>query len=181
MHCGWGQEYAQGASRLHCAWRRSNPTEQALHTILEARGHGQYVGNFLQVHTKFKGWWGEGDTIFHIDSKAVTHTPGTEDEYGSCFGFGSQYAYGCFGHIQDDKGDNRMYRWYLVNPVRFGNSLKVEIQDQRAEGSYTFNQQAPSRDDYTSVAFWYQMEPHAPITLQPFAERTAPSHAAEYK
>ena len=176
-----GQEFAQEASRLHCTWRRSNPTQEALHTILEVRGHGHYVGNFLQVHTKFKGWWGEGDTIFHIDDKAITHTPGTEDEYGSCFGFGSLYAYGCFGHIQDEQGDSRMYRWYLVNPVRFARSLKVEIQDQRAEGNYSFERQTPSRDDYTSVAFWYQTEPHAPITLQPFAERTALSHAAEYK
>jgi hypothetical protein len=39
----------------------------------------------------------------------------------------------------------------------------------------------PSRDDYTSVAFWYQAEPHQPFALQPFSERTAPSRAAEYK
>jgi hypothetical protein len=68
-----------------------------------------------------------------------------------------------------------MYRWYLANPVRFQQSLKVEIQNQRYEKG-----QIPSRDDYTSVAFWYQEEPHRPFTLPPFAERVAPSKAVEH-
>ena len=176
-----GAEFARERSRLHATWRRSNPTEKAVHTILAAKGRGHYVGNFLQVHTQFKGWWGEGDTIFHIDGKTITHTPGTEDEYGSCFGFGSLYAFPSLGHIQDDHGDNRMYRWYLTDPVRFSKSLTIEIQNQHAEGAYSFDQQVLAADDYTSVAFWYQTEPHQSISLPSFAERTAPSRAAAHK
>ena len=59
-------------------------------------------------------------------------------------------------------------------PIRFRQSLKVEIQNQRAD-----NGQIPSRDDYASVAFWYQDEAR-PVTLAPFAQRAAPSQAAEY-
>ena len=66
-----------------------------------------------------------------------------------------------------------MYRWYLANPVRFQHSLKVEIQDIRDFG--------PGADDFTSVAFWYQEEPHQSFSLPPFAERTAPSRAREKK
>jgi hypothetical protein len=106
----------------------------------------------------------------------MTHTPGTEDEYGSCWGFEHKYSYLYSGYIQMDKEDHRMYRWYLANPVRFQRSLKVEIQNQRYDKG-----QIPSRDDYTSVAFWYQEEPHRPFPLQPFADRTAPSKAADYK
>jgi hypothetical protein len=36
-------------------------------------------------------------------------------------------------------------------------------------------------EDYTSVAFWYQEEPHQAFTLPPFAERTAPSKAGDKK
>jgi hypothetical protein len=79
--------YATEKSRLHCTWRRSNPVEGGPHNLLEARGRGHYVGNVLQVHTKWGGWWGEGDAIFHLDEKTITHTPGTEDEYGACWGF----------------------------------------------------------------------------------------------
>ena len=178
----YGIDYEQGPafageqSRLHCAWRRSNPVKDGLHTILEARGRGHYVGNVLQVFSRFNGWWGEGDTIFHLDGKPMTHTPGTEDEYGSCWGFEHTYSYLYSGYLQNEKGTNRMYRWYVANPVRFQQSLNVEIQNQRYE-----NGQVPSRDDYTSVAFWYQEEPHQPFPLQPFRERVAPSDAAAYK
>lgn len=171
-----GQEFAREKSRLHGAWRRSNPTKESMHTILEVRGRGQYVGNFLQVYSRFEGWWGEGDTLFHPDGKATTHTPGTEDEYGSCWGFGKLFQNAYCGYLENTKGQNRMYRWYLANPIRFQQSLKVEIQNQRYEKG-----QIPSRDDYTSMAFWYQEEPHRPVVLQPFAERTAPSRAVEYK
>ena len=87
-----GAAFAQEKSRLHCAWHRSNPVKNGLHTLLDARGRGHYVGGFLQVHTQFRGWRGEGDTIFELDGQPMTHTPGTEDEYGSCWGFEHTYS-----------------------------------------------------------------------------------------
>jgi len=168
--------FASEKSRLHVAWSRSNPTRGGMHQLLETTGKGQYIGNFLQVNTKYEGWWGEGDTIFHVDGKALTHTPGTEDEYGSCWGFEHTYSYVYSGYIQMDEGKNRMYRWYIANPVRFQKSLEVEIQNQRADGGA----QVPSRDDYTSVAFWYQEGAHPAPALPPYAERVAPSRGAEY-
>lgn len=176
-------EFRNVKSRLHATFRRSNPTPaDSLHTLLIARGQGQYVGNYLQVNTKYQGWWGEGDTIFTVDGKKVTHTPGTEDEYGSTWGFGSTYAYAYYGHLLSENGKNRMYRWYISDPVRFTKSLMVQIQNQHLvhepapqghAGSVA--EQQPSHDDYISVAFWYQVEPHERLTLQPYSERIAPS------
>ena len=163
--------FAAEKGRLCCTWRRSNPVKEGLHTILETRGHGHYVGNFLYVKTLFKGWWGEGDTIFQRDGRSITHTPGTEDEYGSCWGFGKTFAAAYCGYIEDDHGKNRMYRWYARNPVRFREALKVQIQNQHDNGS-----PAPG-DDYTSVAFWYQERPIPALTLAPYAERVAASRA----
>jgi hypothetical protein len=172
-----GPAFAQEKSRLHCEWHRSNPVGNGLHTLLETRGRGHYVGNFLQVHTEFGGWWGEGDTIFQLDGQAMTHTPGTEDEYGSCWGFGHTYSYLYSGCLQMERGDNRMYRWYIANPVRFQQSLKVQIQNQHANDRPT----TADADDYTSVAFWYQENPHPSFTLQSFLERTAPTRAGGTK
>ncbi|MGA2865162.1 MAG: glycoside hydrolase family 172 protein [Verrucomicrobiota bacterium] len=169
------KRYASEQSRLHCAWKRSNPVKQGLHTVLEARGRGQYVGNFLQVHTRFAGWWGEGDTIFDLDGQRITHSPGTEDEYGSCWGFEHTYSYLYSGYLQMERGDHRMYRWYLANPVRFQKSLKVELQNQHQNGRPT----TTDADDYTSVAFWYQERPHQRPGLAPFAERVAPAEAVK--
>ena len=184
-----GQQYAGEKSRFQCAWRRSNPVQggapplelqanqtggktniNTRHTILDVQGHGHYVGNFLHVFTRSAGWWGEGVTIFHVDGRTMIHTPGTEDEYGSCWCFGGTFSYPYCGYLQNDKGSNRMYRWYIVNPVRFRKSLKVEIQDIRNFG--------PGSDDFTSVAYWYQDEPYQKVPLQSFAERTAPSKAS---
>ena len=116
----------------------SGPTlhDDGLHTILDVHGSGHYVGNFLQVFTRYAGWWGEGDTIFDLDGKTMTHTPGTEDEYGSCWEFGHTFSYMYAGYIQNEAGKNRMYRWYVTNPVRFQKSLKVVIQNQRNEGRH---------------------------------------------
>lgn len=176
IDCDSDTAYATEKSRLHAAYNRSNPTRDGLHRLLEVTGRGQYIGNFLQVATKYQGWWGEGDTIFHVDGKPWTHTPGTEDEYGACWGFAHTYSYIYSGYIQMEEGQNRMYRWYLANPVRFQKSLAVEIQNQRAEGGG----QVPSHDDYTSVAFWYQEGAHPAPPLPAYAERMAPNRSGEY-
>ncbi len=72
-----------------------------------------------------------------------------------------------------ERGDNRMYRWYIANPARFQQSLEVQIQNQHQNGTPTTS----DADDYTSVAFWYQENPHPAFRLQSFLERTAPSRA----
>jgi len=168
--------YAKENSRLHCEWRRSNPVTNGLHTIMETQGRGQYVGCILQVASKSHGvWFGEGDAIFHLDGQTFGHTPGTEDEFGSCWEdsnwriFSSLYC----GHTLNENGVNRMYRRYVANPVRFQQSLKVEIQNQHDNGTPTTS----DADDYTTVAFWYQAGPHKVNALLSFKERTVESFA----
>lgn len=177
----WGLDYEQDSvnshepSRLHVVWSRSNPTRNALHGIVDISGRGHYVGNILQVNTKYEGWWGEGDTLFQVDGHAYTHSPGSEDEYGSAWGFDRPYSYLYSGYLEMQQDRNRMYRWYLANPVRFQNHLTVTIQDQRFQ-----NGQVDSQDDFTSIAFWYQEKAHGVPALPPFRERTAPSHISPY-
>jgi len=175
-----GLAYAQEKSRLHAEWRRSNPVEKGLHTILDVQGRGQYVGGFLQVTSRNSGiWFGEGDTVFTVDGEAMTHSPGTEDEYGSCWKdphwrtFSHLYS----GHILNEKGVNRMYRWYLTNPVRFQHSLKVQIQNQHDNGTPT----TTDADDYTTIAFWYQEGAGQTVSLPSSAVRTAPSFSTQSK
>jgi Protein of unknown function (DUF2961) len=186
----WGIDYeknpalAHETSRLHAAWGRSNPVRNGLHEMLNVTGKGQYIGNFLQVNANSDGWWGEGDTLFTVDGDEVPHSRGTEDEYGSTWGFGHTYSFLYSGYIQMDELKNRMYRWYLANPIRFQKSLHVAIQNQRIHGGPfkdlqdALNHQENSDDDYTSVAFWYQEGTHAAPAILPFAERVANSRRA---
>ena len=57
-----------------------------------------------------------------------------------------------------------LYRWHIMDPVRFEQDLRVTIQalGWRADGRYL-----PLRDDIASVAYWYQAEPHAPFPALP--------------
>jgi hypothetical protein len=164
-------DFAAEKSRLHCEWRRSNPVQKGLHTILEAKGRGQYVGSILQAVSMVRNvWFGEGDTIFHLDGNEFIHTPGTEDEYGSCWEdsnwrtFSAHYC----GHPLNENGVNRMYRWYVANPVRFQKGLKVEIQNQHQNGTATSH----DADDYISLAFWYQEGAQKVSPLPNFQKRT---------
>lgn len=57
-----------------------------------------------------------------------------------------------------------LYRWHITDPVRFQQDLKVTMQalGWQSEGRYL-----PLSDDISSVAFWYQTEPHSPYPELP--------------
>ena len=66
----------------------------------------------------------------------------------------------------DGKAGNRhgLYRFHIMDPVRFGKNLKVTMQaiGWRSEGRYL-----PLQDDIASVAYWNQAEPHKPFPALP--------------
>ena len=57
-----------------------------------------------------------------------------------------------------------MYRWHVMDPVRFAKDLRVTIQGLgwRSGGRYL-----PLQDDIASVACWYQELPTAPFPPLP--------------
>jgi len=57
-----------------------------------------------------------------------------------------------------------LYRWHIMDPVRFKKDLKVTIQDLgwRLDGRYL-----PQHSDIAATTFWYQAEPHAPFQKLP--------------
>ena len=61
-----------------------------------------------------------------------------------------------------------MYRWHVMDPIRFAEKLRVTIQalGWRAplEGQKRY---LPLQDDIASTALWYQSEPHAPFPVLP--------------
>ena len=62
-----------------------------------------------------------------------------------------------------------LYRWHIADPVRFDKDLKVTIQ---ALGWQSGGRYLPLEDTISSVAYWYQSEPHAPFPpLPPVSER----------
>ncbi len=172
---------------FHAQWRRSNPVvSKEVHTLLDGvRGQGQYVGTYLAWGTHNNDWWGEGEIKFYLDGDREWPTicgTGTEDYFGGAWNFEHPKGqYGIFStpflgmpqviqpdglyHSQQRFG---LYRWHVMDPIRFKEDLMVTIQDlgyrSPLEGKGRF---FARQDDIASTAFWYQAEPHTPFPVLP--------------
>lgn len=168
---------------LHTQWRRSNPLPYKHdHTILDGvRGHGHYVGTYLAWGVNNNNWWGEGEIKFFMDGDDPFPTicgTGTEDYFGGAWNFEHPRGqYGVFSTpysgmpqvitpdgLYSSQQRFGMYRWHIVDPIRFQQDLRVTIQalGWRSEGRFL-----PLQDDIASTAFWYQSEPHAAFPALP--------------
>lgn len=172
---------------FHAQFRRSNPLPyKEVYTIVDGiRGWGQYVGTYMCWGVNNNGWWGEGEIKFFMDGDSKFPTicgTGTEDYFCGSYCFlvadengKSQYrefttAYTGMPQVLRPDGVYQantrfgLYRWHIMDPVRFEKDLKVTMQalGWRSGGRYL-----PLQDDISSVAFWYQTEPHAPFPKLP--------------
>lgn len=162
-------EIPDGAAYLHAQWRRSMTTRQhPEHVILDGiKGRGHYVGTFMAWTQFSDGWWGEGEIKFFLDGDTDFPTicgTGTEDYFGGAWGFGGETFSTAFlgyplyqrepGHVPK----HGLYRWHIMDPIRFRTDLKVTIQ---ALGWWPNHKYEPLTDDIASVGYWYQTEPHA--------------------
>ena len=229
-----------GLGRFHAQWRREQPkamSDQDLlnevyefgglnvdgkenYTILEAEGHGHYVGCLFSVYNLRRSplwdWYGEGDDMIFVDGEPgfaapdsrresnvpgeptganiaprpesvpgannawppTLHGTGTED-YFNCAWCPTQIYHGPYHGVIAGGGKNwtdpvTVYRFHIEDPIVFKKQIRVTIEHGHA------NRRG---DDLSSVAFWYQAEPHLvfppllpieqrlPIFRKPFERR----------
>ncbi len=172
------------AAYFHAQFRRVNPLPYKQDYVLvdSIAGKGQYVGTYMAYGAHHNGWWGEGEIKFFIDGDKDYPTingTGTEDYFCGAYDFDTrkknaagveevnytEYSTPYVGLHQVIKGDGHyeiaqrfgMYRWHIMDPIRFEKNLKVTIQalGWRSEGRYL-----PLQDDIASTVYWYQSEPH---------------------
>ncbi|MBX3119291.1 MAG: DUF2961 domain-containing protein [Fimbriimonadaceae bacterium] len=187
----YDQPQAEDVARFHCQWRRVHKTEGWLkeklnneniwdvwsrkpnitgddnYVILDAEGSGIYVGCVLSIDVfKRQGndWYGEGDDMIFVDGEPWPprlHGTGTEDYFNMAFCPQTEYCAPYHGLTLYSgnsnwpwKGRNGMYRFHIEDPIRFYKSIRVTIESGHANKLY---------NDYSSAAFWYQLEPHKPF------------------
>lgn len=163
-------EVPEDCAYFHAQFRRVNPLPYGqVYTILDGvRGRGQYVGTYLAWGVHNTGWWGEGEIKFYLDGDRDFPTicgTGTEDYFCGSYNFdvGGRFTEYCTPYagmprvIRPDgtyQSQERfsLYRWHIMDPIRFTSDLKVTIQalGWRSGGRYL-----PLQDDIASVAFWY--------------------------
>jgi hypothetical protein len=170
------------AAYFHAQWRRSQTTRaKPEHTILDGvQGKGHYVGTFLAWSQFSSGWWGEGEIKFFLDNDQEYPTicgTGTEDYFGGAWGFGGEtYSTPFLGYPLSRKEPGEppkhgLYRWHILDPIRFEKHLRVTIQ---ALGWWLNKKYQPLTDDIASVAYWYQTEPHSQYPPFPSLEERWP-------
>jgi hypothetical protein len=196
----YDRPHAPDVARFHAQWRREAETEGWLterlnsenikdvwsrqpnlsdadnYLILDAEGSGIYVGCNLNIdcyHRQGNDWYGEGDDMIVIDGEPWPprlHGTGTEDYICTAFGPSQEYSAPYHGITLNSgnkewpwKGKNSMYRFHIEDPVRFEKSIRVSIEHGHAN---------KLTNDYSSTAYWYQLEPHKPFpSLLPVADR----------
>lgn len=180
---GWTTEWTRnGEERIN---DRKNADGSGNYVILEAEGRGHYVGVTHSILQNQGDWWGEGDEMIFIDGATEPDIIGTGSEdyylgawcYGGCginpFGGNEPtFAYDRYGNPMnggDDRGAEWMvYRFHTESPIVFQEDIRVTIEHGHANHR---------SDNFYTVAYWYQSEPHGEFpALPPVNERIPSQH-----
>ena len=174
---------------FHAQFRRTNPLPyREVYTILDGvKGKGHYVGTYMAWGVNNCAWWGEGEIKFFMDGDGEFPTicgTGTEDYFCGSYNFDVGKDQGGYREfttpyaglaqvirpdgLYDSQTRFGLYRWHVMDPVRFESDLRVTIQalgwrNRSAQG----RRYLPLQDDIASVAYWYQTLPAAPHPALP--------------
>jgi hypothetical protein len=159
------KELSESTPYFHAQYRQEMPCAPGRnYVLLEAEGRGHYVGCNLSVLQQAMGWWGEGDDMIFVDGEKTPslHGTGSEDYFSDAWGMREDENpfYGCPLQEEDYQAGSKatVYRFHVPDPVPFTRSILVTIEHGHA------NDRA---DHFSSVAYWYQAEPHK--TFPPLA------------
>lgn len=193
--------YEQGEVDEHCAYfhaqfRRENPTrtDQDFTMLDGVKGRGHFIGVYMAWGVNSPGWWGEGEIKFFMDDDREFPTicgTGTEDYFGGSHNFDigtadstephsyTEYSTPYLGMPQVIRPDGvyesqqrfGLYRWHLVDPIRFETDLRVTMQTLGwyRDRNLATRRYKPLQDDVASTVFWYQTLPTAsfPTLMDP--------------
>jgi hypothetical protein len=157
---------------------KKNVDGKGNYEFLEAEGRGHFLGLTQAVLQNQDGWYGEGDEMVFIDGSAlpVINGTGTEDyfngswDYKGPTGPAQPFGYLYIGtpYIENAErigGKYCSYRWHLEAPIPFRKSIRVTIEHGHANHR---------SDNFYTVAYWYQTEPHKKFPELPKAEDRIP-------
>ncbi len=166
---------------FHASYRQAHPVQKgSTYTIIDGiEGKGQFVG--VTLATGMNGnntCWVEGEARMYLDDDRYPsiHYTGTEDYFGGSYGFGNdiytqqyQTFSGLYSGMYAILGDNAqfyngqqrflLYRFHIADPIHFEKNFRMTLDNMGWTGL--------RYDDYTSVAYWYQTLPSAPLKQLP--------------
>ena len=176
FHAWWNRELTVPENDLDNEWGVMEPdllntTNKKNYLFADIEGKGKFVGVNYYVDNPSPMWYGEGDDMFQVDGEAYPyslHGTGTEDFFNSSWCPKEVYCHPYFGYplINTESGwmgRTHCYRFMIEEPVYFRKSLNASIEHGHANGLTL---------DISSVAYWYQTEPHKAFpAMRPMEER----------
>lgn len=138
---------------------------------MEAVGRGHFVGVTMSILQNQNEWWGEGDDMFFVDGESLPsiHGTGSEDYFLGAWDFDRPVSYALYGvpvkGAELAGSRSSVYRFHLDSPIPFTKSLRATIEHGHANHR---------SDNFFSVAYWYQTEPHAAFPELPALEQRIP-------
>ena len=186
----FGEPPPDDVLRFHAQYRQERPTVAAMeprdtqlhggvnldgdhnYVALDARGAGQMVGLVLEVDNvaavgtaRATTWCSSTATPGRPGSTAPATRRCSAPGRACCREYARPYSGFHLVENRDYRGLVGMYRWYVADPVRFDRSLRWTIEHGHANNF---------GNDYTSVAYWYQTEPHGPFPDLPARDAMRP-------
>lgn len=184
FHAWYNHELTEAPPEGENEWALLNPqkkntTGDKNYLILDAAGKGHYVGVNYFVHSPGPIWYGEGDDMFFIDGESwpgSLHGTGTEDYFNTSWSPKELFQHPFYGYarVNDDigwLGRTHVYRFHVTDPIYFDKSLRFSIE--HGHNNYLTL-------DISSVAYWYQHDPHKKFSPFPTRAERAPKSSTGY-
>jgi len=178
FHAWYNKELTEALPDGENEWSVLGPQEDNVggkrnYLVAEIEGKGHYVGVNYYVHSPGPMWYGEGDDMFFIDGEPwppALHGTGTEDYFNTSWSPKSLFSHPFYGYARVNEeigwlGRTHVYRFHIVDPVYFENSLRFSIEHGH-NNNLTL--------DIATVAYWYQKEPHKEFPQLPNREARKP-------
>jgi hypothetical protein len=180
------KELPENTGYFHAYWHQEDLLlGKREYTALDAKGMGKFVGWNVTIripgNPKKPGYGGfpvDENEKFFIDGEAepAVEFQGLEDSFGFSWAFPeTQSIFPMTGYFPFIKGACG-YRFFVSDAITFRKSLRVSIGFGKLEGGYNTEFSKPeNRLQFSSTAYWYQTEPHAPWPALPPAADRAPA------
>ncbi|MCL5269947.1 MAG: DUF2961 domain-containing protein [bacterium] len=172
-----------GAQYFHAHWR-----QQALllgkeeYRVFEADGPGQFVGWNMTVRgvgAPGAGYPVDENVNFHLDGETTPSIVwmGLEDGFGFSWGFpGEANGFPYTGFQPWHKGA-AAYRFCVADRITFCKQMRMTVGFGPNETWFhQIYSQPKSELELSSVAYWYQAEPHTPWEAMPAADIRRPTN-----
>jgi hypothetical protein len=171
---------------FHAHWR-----QEALllgerdYVALEAKGKGKFIGWNVTVRRPGRsGYPVDENEKFYIDGEEIPSIEfqGLEDSFGFSWGFPeTQSMFPLTGYFPFLKGAFA-YRFFIDDTISFEKSLRVTIGFGAREDPVFHREfsKPGSALQLSSLAYWYQAEPHSALPPMPSATDRAPAPEAAF-